>query len=412
MSLKLSILYHPVFKDTAWVAIVQGLVILIGFATSAILARVLGPQGLGDYQLLLAWVAVASIFGLPGMNVVVMKSALKNYDRFYWLALRKSLLFSGAGTILVALVGSVLYFYQGAESKTAIFFLLVAASIPLSGFQNYDSVLVGKRDFRSSRLLSLLGAILSLVFTGLAAWLTKQAEWVFTAYLLSRVVVLAAGFYVVQRKLNDCPIDHRMELELFAQGWRQTGLAVFLQVASRLDRILLGAIDPVLLGYYYIGTLIPQQVASNSKVLLSVLTARWGAKSAEDNLRAFVTHSKKLIFLGCFASLLIWGFLPFIIPVFFGEQYDSAISLGQFFSLSLIMNFWYVTYMGYEQFQSNGMFAQNLQVVRQVVFIILIVVFIGKWQAEGVVAAYLIANAVMYFLAYLAYTRKLRGSNV
>ncbi len=401
---------HPIIRESTWVALVQGLVILFAFATSAILARALGPEDLGVYQLLLVWVVVASIFGLPGMNVVVLKSALKNYDRFYWLALRKSLLFAGIGTILVVLVGGGLYLYQGDESKEAVFFLLVAGSIPLSGLQNYDSVLVGKRDFRTSRLLGLLGAILTLLLTGAAAWITKQVEWVFGAYLLSRAVVLVAGMLIVQRKLIDCPLDPQMESELFAQGWRQTGLAVFLQIASRFDRILLGALDPVLLGYYYIGTLIPQQVASNAKILLSVLTARWGAKSAKDNLDSFILHGNKLILLGCLASLVIWFVLPILIPVFFGDQYYPAISLGQLFSLSLIMSFWYTTYMGYEQFQSRGMFAQGLQVIRQVIFLILVVALIGNWQAEGVVAAHLIANAVMYLLAYLAY-RKLRRRN-
>jgi O-antigen/teichoic acid export membrane protein len=390
---------------------VQGLVILFAFATSAILARVLGPEGLGVYQLLLAWVMVASVFGLPGMNVVVLKSALKNYDRFYWLALRKSLLFSGIGAILVALVGGGLYLYQGAESNAAVFFLLVACSIPLSGFQNYDSVLVGKREFRASRLLSLLGAILTLLLTGATAWITKQAEPVFGAYLLSRAIVLGVGMLVVQRKLIDCPIDPQMELELLSQGWRQTGLAVFLQIASRFDRILLGALDPVLLGIYYIGTLIPQQVATNSKVLLSVLTARWGAKNAKDNLDSFILHGNKLILIGCLASLFIWFVLPVLIPVFFGDQYYPAIHLGQFYSLSLIMSFWYATYMAYEQFQSNGMFAQSLQVIRQVIFLVLVVTLIGNWQAEGVVAAHLIANFFMYLLAYLTYAKARRRQN-
>jgi len=410
MSLKLSILYHPVFKDTAWVTIVQGLVILIAFTTSAILARVLGPQGLGDYQLLLAWVAVASIFGLPGMNVVVMKSALKNYDRFYWLALRKSLLFSGVGTILVALVGCVLYFYQGAESKTAIYFLLIAASIPLSGFQNYDSVLVGKRDFRASRLLSLFGAIVSLFFTGGVAWLTRQAEWVFVAYLLSRVAVLALGFFVVQRKLNECTIDHRMELELFAQGWRQTGLAVFLQVASRLDRILLGAIDPVLLGYYYIGALIPKQVANNAKTLLGVLLARWGARKAEVNFKSMKVHGVKFIILGCVAALSVVILLPTIIPLFFGENYLPAVPIGQWFALSLIMSFWFSAYMSYEQFQTNGLYVQKLQIIRTVIFLVLMVILIEKWRVYGVVAAHLISSWVIFGLAYFNFMKNKKNS--
>ncbi|MGR3292434.1 MAG: lipopolysaccharide biosynthesis protein [Candidatus Scalindua sp.] len=393
-------LTHPVVKDTTWVGLVQGLVILIGFATSAIIARVLGPEGLGIYQLLLAWVAVSSIFGLPGMNVVVLKSALKNYDRFYWLALRKSLLFSGIGTILVASIGCALYLYQGAESKSAIFVLLVAASIPLSGFQNYDSVLVGKRDFRASRLLNLFGSILSLLFTGSVAWMTKQAEWTFSAYLLSRVAVLAAGFWVVQRKLNDCQVDPQMELELFVQGWRQTGLAVLALGASRLDRIVLGAMDPVLLSYYYVGTMIPLQLKNNAKLFLNILSVHWGLRSGEDNISALNRHGGKLLLLGGLMVCLMWLCLPFLIPLFFGEEYTQAVSLGMIYSIALLPMFW-VNMIGQEsQLQGSGAFNQKSQILRYTVLAVCIIV-LSQFGVVWIVFSHLLADYSLAAWSYL-----------
>ena len=59
----------------------------------------------------------------------------------------------------------------------------------------------------------------------------------------------------------------------------------------------------------------------------------------------------------------------------------------------------------------GGFVAGGSFVVGLVIFLILVVILVRKWQAEGVVAAHLIANAVMYLIAYLAYTKIRRRQN-
>lgn len=395
-----SLFSHQVIKDSTLVILIQCIVILTSFTNSAILARLLDTQSFGNYQLLLAWTAVASIWGLPGMNIVVMKSTLKKYDRFYWLALRRSLFSSCIGTILVALAGLGFLFFQGDKSVFALFLLLVAVSIPLSAFQNYDSVLIGKNDFKSSRLLNLLGAILTLICTGVTALLIKEIEWVFIAYLISRLLVLAVGFFVVRRKLEDCPLDLELESNLYKQGWRQTFLAIFILATSRLDRIILGAIDPMSLGFYHVGTLIPMQIKNNAKLMLNILAIHWGLKGSAGNVNALKRHGPKMLFMGAAVVILLWIVLPFGIPAFFSNKYYPSVKVGIIYSLVLLPAFW-VNIIGMEnQLHSDGVFNQRSQILRHAVLTICIVT-LGHFGIIWIVISHIIADYCYALWSYI-----------
>lgn len=398
-------LKHPVLKETAWLGLVQGMVIVIGFANSVILARFLGVQKLGDYQLLLAWLAVASVCGLPGLNMVVLKSTLKDYDSFYWVALRKSLIFSGIGTSIVSALGAVLYLKQG-QSELAIFLLLVAASIPLSGFQSYESALVGKRDFRSSRLLALAGSLLSFFLTCIAAVATQEVGLVYGAFLLSRLIVVVAGLLLVRNKLADSEKNSQFESELISQGWRQTALAVFSLLAMRLDRIVLGGMDPVLLSYYHVGTLIPAQVKNNAKIVLGILSSYWGRKNENENLRALKTHGVKLWLIGLLSVFVMWVGLPILIPLFFGAEYRESVLIGVIYSAGLLSAFW-TNMIGMEsQLQGDGVFNQRSQVIKYVVFAFCVLT-IGRLGICWMAVSNVIAEIFLTLWSYLYLKRKL-----
>jgi len=389
----------------------QGAVVLVSLASNAILARQLGPDVLGGYQYLVSWVAVAAVFGLPGMNVSITRACLKDYDAFFWWAFRRSVVVSAIGTFVVAAVGSVLLLLDGGMGGAATACLLVAAGIPAVGLQGFDSALVGKRDFRSSRLLSLFGAVLVLVLTAVAAVTTHSAAWTFGGYVLGRGVVAVVGLRVAALKLRRQDRDSGRERDLAAQGWRQTGLNGFFIAASQFDRLLLGTLSPPLLAYYHIGLLIPQRMATNSKVLLGVLTAHWGAAEPRHNLEALRTHGWKLFAGGALVAAAVAAFLPWIVPLVFGTDFEPAIPLGQLYSVNLVLGFWQATYMGYEQFQYNGAFAQKVQLVRQVSFFVLAAALIVPFQAYGLIAAHVGANVLQFVLSYRKYLQRIRAAN-
>lgn len=358
---------HEVVRESSLIAGAQIIVILLGLANSAVLAHLLGADQFGQYQYLLTWVAIAWAVGLPGMSAPILKSTLKNYDRFYWIATKRSLLISNVAAILLLTIGTIGYWLGGAWKYHSLMVLLVAASMPVSGIQHYESIFVGKRDFKTSRALQVLSSVLMLVGTCLVAWIFQTAEHAFVAYIAVRTIISVYAFVIVSNRLITCPINPNFEDELLRQGWRQTLLSFFILALSRLDRIVLGIMNPTLLAQYHIGTLIPISIKNNSKIFMGVLISRWGKMNANQNKETLNRNAIKIIFFGFLAFAMTAALLSIIIPVIFGEEYQDSIMVGVIFSLSLIPHFWNYMRGLEDQIQGDGRSNQLAQVVRYIV---------------------------------------------
>ena len=394
-----------IFKNSVLVGAVQVAVVAIGFLVNALLARVLGPEDFGNYQLLLAWLAIGAILGLPGFGVSILRAGLKDYDHFFWQALRYSLITAIAGACAVGAVAWVLFESRLITQSTSILVGLVAFGILSAGLQHYDNALIGKRDYKSSRLLALLGAIINLILVSAVAYTTRSAEWVFTSYLISRLIVSLVGLFLLKNRKVAGERNQAFERELLIQGTRQTAVNIFTITASRLDKIVLGSIDPIILAFYYVGTIIPMQLIANSKSILGVITAEWGAESSESNKNKLNHHGRVLFLFGLISCLALILLLPTIIPLAFGSSYLPAIEVGQWFSLIMIGSFWFAMYSAHNQFQSNGIYVQNLQIFRQAIFIILLYATVDKYGMAGVLFSQISSYFVVYVAALIKFKR-------
>ncbi len=386
------LLRNEVIRQSGLIVLAQFFVIVIGFANSAVLARLLGPQQFGTYQFLLTWVAVVAVCGLPGMGMPLLKSTIKSYDRFYWLATRRSMISASICALISTLIGTLFYWWGSTEWRSiGLIFLLVAASIPIAGMENYEGVLIGKQDFKTSRFLQLFASVVLLVTTVLAARIFGNAEYVYGAYLGSRFIVTAIAFVIVRSRLESSLPDPALDSELLAQGWRQTILAFFILLVSRLDRIVLGTLSPTLLAQYHIGTLIPVAIKNNAKLLLGVLGARWGRLDANGNAEAMKRYGRILLVLGIATYCVIALALPVLIPFLFGTDYQEAVWIGIIFSLSLIPAFWNHMHGLEDQIQNNGKFNQVAQIVRYCVQSISILI-LAKANVTWIALAPVIAD--------------------
>lgn len=355
---------RKVVRESSLVAFAQFFVILLGLVNSALLARLLGSEQFGTYQFILTWVAISSVAGLPGMTLPILKGTLKNYDRFYWVATKRSIIVSSFATLLIGAAGSISYWsIEGGESIGMIM-LLVSASMPLTAFQNYESFFVGKRDFRVSRLLQILSSVVLLILTAYSSWVYGTAEAAYAAYIGSRIIITVTALFAVQRRIEDCTADPDFDRDLLSQGWRQTALGILIIFASRLDRIVLGAMSPILLAQYHVGTLLPTRLKDNVKLLLSVLGSRWGLLDSEGSISALNRNRSMLLGAGLLCFIVMALSLQFLIPMLFGNEYQDAVWIGTAFSLTVIPAFWNHMIGLHSQIQHDGRFNQTSQMIR------------------------------------------------
>ena len=403
---------NEVLRKTIWISGIQILIVTVNFAANIVLARSMDVEDFGSYHALIAWAAAGAAFGLPGMNVAITRGCLKNYDRFYWWAQKKAVVSSIGGGLLVSIGGLVLFIIEGGFTAKCGFLLLIAASIPLSGFQGIDSALVGKGEYRLSRFLALIGAVLTFVFTVSIALTIKQTEWVFIGFLGAKSLTIAVGYFWVKKKLSESPPAPELEDSLMRQGWRQVGVGVFALIVSQVDRIILSIMSPAVLAIYHIAILLPQRAVGSSRVLLGVISADWGKRTDEENLERIKKKIHVMLLGGVMGAAIIALLLTWIIPLMFGEGYRESVFLGQLFCVSIIFSIPMAFYLAYEQFQHDGEFSQKLEIKRALIFLPLAAVlalFYGVW---GLILVHIIVNIVTAALCLKQYNYRCKSAEI
>jgi O-antigen/teichoic acid export membrane protein len=390
-----------IFANAALVGFAQVVIVIIGFAATAILARILDPKDFGSYQLFLAWLSIGAILSLPGFSLSILKSGLKGANYYFWTALRYSVTASVLGAIAISAVALALSEFHVITQYTGTVIVLVSIGVATTGFYHYDSGLLGRRDYKSSRLLALLGAIGNLISVSIVAVLTKSPEWTFVSYLLSRLLVSLVGIAVLKKNTVTVAPNPSFENELTEQGIRQTALNVFSVIASQADKIILGVLDPVVLAIYSVGVLIPGKLIQNSKSIMGVITAEWGAAPVEVNDAKLMEYGPHLFLTGTIACACTILALPALIPLAFGPAYSSATEVGQWFSLILIGNFWFTMYCAKNQLQSDGRVVRRLQIGRQLLFLGLLAATVNSHGIAGVVFSQITSHFTIYFAAFV-----------
>lgn len=396
-----------VLRESAWVAVTQVLVVLIGVANNAVLARWLGAHELGQYQMLIAWLGVASILNLPGTSTSMLKATLKGQDGYVLRALQRSMWASLLGTAALLAVAATLYFHstnQGAALVVAV----VALGVPISAAQSYDAALVGQRRFRESRYLTLWGAVLGLLLTSAMAWFLPFGVYCFAALMLVRLVTVLPGWWVLNKRLTAQLPEAVFQRDLDQQTWRQSALGVFTLAVSQADRVLLGMLDPAMLGLYHVATYLPMRLKDQSKGLLIVLLTRWGRLSANEHHRVLRHRGWMLLAFGALVGAVLWIVLPWMVPALFGEAYAPAVPMGQWVSLMFIFKFWTMAHHFYDHTQLQGRLQIKTDVVRGVLYLALLAWLVPRWGAEGAAVSFLAAELTV-FLVMLGYGVK-RGA--
>lgn len=116
-------------KSGFWITFRYGFVSLFGLALSIGFARLATKELLGEYQMILAFLSLISIFSLPGLNLSALKSVTRGDDGAVVKAVRLSFLGSLMALPFIAGYAAYIFFIQG-NSLIGLAFLLGAFFFP------------------------------------------------------------------------------------------------------------------------------------------------------------------------------------------------------------------------------------------------------------------------------------------
>ena len=400
---------HPMFKDSAWIFIVYILLGIIGILTSVVLARSFSLYDMGRYQLILTYLALGSIAGLPGMNTIITKGILKDYDNIFFIALKKSIFLTVACSLLLLGSGIILYYLQLAK-ELGVTLMVLSPFIPLIGLEKYESYFQGKRKFRQSRRIAFFYGMANLLVVGGTAYLTKSLFAVIAALFFVKMASVLIILGIVRRGLSQKERNLKYEQSLLKQGWQLSGLSVFNVIVGHMDRIILGAMDPALLALYHVGGYLVTKIKDGVKSLLIVPIMHWSKLSKEENIKKISTHGLKFFLLGTGLTIIIWIIAPWFIPFLYGKNYYESIAVARWLSLILPVLFWGTMVLTVNIYQGDTSFYRKTVIGTQIFYIVSLAVFVPLWGMYGVVASFVARAYVQH--VFFSFIYILKNKNV
>jgi O-antigen/teichoic acid export membrane protein len=395
-------------KDALWVGGGQLLSILTALALNSILARSLIQTEYGIYQLAFSYLAITQIFTLPGMNTAIIKSVVKNYDKFVLLGLRRS--FYGSFIGLILLIGGGLLILILKENKELGYLLLLVGGIfPIFSFEKYDAVLVGKRKFALSRKLNIGVNISSLILVGGVAFFTKNLFYTFTTACGVRMLFILLGMYLVKdiifSKANSIKAENKKYLSF---AWKQTLIVIWGIIGKHIEKVILGMLNPATLAIYHVGAMIPQRVKDNLKVLLGVPTTHWASKTKEENI--YKVRKYWLLFggIGSIVFLVIFLFAPAFIPFLFGSAYKNSVPIAIILSIPIPLRILDIMMLNINLYQEDGKVYRKIIVVALLVKLTILFLFLKKYKIWAAVASALVQDLLISILAVIYFIKKLK----
>ncbi|MFC1548337.1 FkbM family methyltransferase [Candidatus Omnitrophota bacterium] len=378
---------HHMFKDSTAIIGAQIASIFISMLLGVVLARTLSLRGMGYYQLILSYLAIANMAALPGMNSMISKGILKDYDPIYYAVLKKSVISTVIFSVLtLALGGIILYLFPSKPVGWII--IVVGVFLPVIGVEKYESFLQGKRNFVLSRKIFVISAFVNLFMVGTVALAFRNIGAVIAALFVSRTAVNLVCLRLVASRVAKHPGDPAFEESLIKQGWRMSFLSVFNIIVGQIDRIILGAINPSILAIYYVGGVLPKKLKDNVKVLLAVPITSWAKLSKEEYFHKIKAHWSKFVLFGTGLAIIIWMVAPSFMILLYGEKYRESIMIARLLSLILPVIFIGTIVFNADIYQGDSVFYRKTTVYTQIFYLGALALLVPRYGIYGVVASF------------------------
>lgn len=318
--------------------------LLLGLAGATLLARTLGPAGLGAYSLALAIAVAATQFvscGIPGlaMREISMMHAQGQWSEIRGL-LALGLTLISAGGLAVAVLAAVLssIIDPGDAFIKTDMLPAVALLVPLISLGNLtSSAMQGFKQFLHALMPVMAlrpgGFVLFLcaAIFGAPGWLTpERALWLYVAATGASVIV---GVFTLVRYMTWArvlgPVHLKSAGRWLWRGLHFLGMSGMQIVFSHVIVLMLGAFaSQTAVGLYRIAERGAQLGTIGIEIIIFVMRPRFaelfgGGKL--DRLQIVVSHTARFMFASTFGVLIFFLFFgQFLLRELFGPEFEAA----------------------------------------------------------------------------------------
>lgn len=405
---------NSISKNSVITFIFQLLIFTCSFASSVILARVLGPAGRGTYALIILVALAMQRIGSLGIEVSnIYFTGSKRYEiRKIVLNSLESCFLIGIVLIIIFAGVSILEIFKHFMTMNKIVgwhLWLVVLSVPLALLLAFlNNILLGKEEIILYNIITLVQPILQ--FLALVLFLLVMQQGLIGA-LYAYVFALAGTTSLVLWNLRKYiiignPRDSNVMKDSIRYGIKAYwgNLAQFLNY--RLDMLLVAAfLSPSAVGLYSVAVMIAEKVWMLPSVIATVIFPRisyFNEQEANELTPCAARHTLFITFIISFILALaaypfikfLFGkaFIPSVLPLIFLLPGVIALSISKILTADMAGR-------GMPQFGTYGSLASLA------VNFVLNLYLIPRWGIQGAAVASSISYVIAAFIVVVAFVK-------
>jgi len=403
-----------IFKNTFWLYFSEifskGLRLLI----LILIIRTLGPEKFGIFEYLISFIGIFFLFADFGTSNIFIRDYQQDKDKekhintFFLVKFLLSIIFS-----LLAILG---YFFAKKFDGFSFYLLFVIFYFltNLEGFFENFFIAVEKaeRKFFFNTLMSLF--LFIFVFLGLLIYPTVYT--IILAYILSALIGLGFAFFLF---LKEAKLKISFNIPLI-KYYLFNGLPLALfgllgYVFFTTDKIILGHLRSIEeVGYYSLASRILGAMFVIPSLFNTALYPYLARKVSERHtilkslFSMIVTGS---LIVGLISAGLIFLLSPILIPLFFGAEYLSSISILQSFAWICVFVFPTI-FLDYFLISNHKQWLNfAITLLPAILNVVLNFIFIPQFGVFGAVYASIISQFINFALTLTASIFVLRSLN-
>lgn len=299
----------------------------IGFVTSVISARILGPEGRGllSGALLITMLAGnASLFGLAN-SFIYHKGAGRPFR--YGLLLMLSLLFVGALSVLLALLGMQVTDNASLHGQLPLILLLAAATAGQGFFYALSQLHDRLRFFNAMRLMLVLGH-LALLLALIAALDRVEFQHILATQMAVAAALTVLGIWWARRhtvwRMPASPQPPATWRGVFSYGAGHHGTVLLGLILTNFDKVALLHLGTIVeYGFYALAFSASRLIGAVQEAVSTALYSRFAGKDVVE-LSHYVRGAFRMTFLPMLLLAAIGAALsPWLIVWVYGPSFSS-----------------------------------------------------------------------------------------
>lgn len=309
-------------KNGFWMVTEKLFLIVKGFLLSLLFANILSKELFGQYQYVLSILGIMSSLVLPGMSVSVIQAVAKGREKTYNSSIKMMVRWGWLGSLSIFLTS--LYSYYNGERSVALILLIFVWIFPWYGIMNmWRSYYTGREWFDKMAWHSMIAEIFNLIGLVLAIYFFRNlAGLVFSA----TVIPMLFYGYCTKKTLSLAKKGEEDKSDLI-YGKKLSFIYGISIVANYIDKLIVGQfLGFAELALYTIVSIIPDQIKSGIRILLTLLLPKFSKiDDTEKNRRFILKNIGRLIIASSIAIGVYILIVPFLFEWFFPKYIEGII---------------------------------------------------------------------------------------